>query len=642
MDTQPKNELGEQNETLQEKPSIEQNTVQPEIASESIAEQATPATIPVSPTNNYHEINAEPKPARHRHYKYIIAGLLIVLAFALGVFGTLIYTKKHPQNSQTSNTVQPIVTPAAVSDSSKTPATPVKETIKWLDTPVKMAIQPVYTDQWFKETFQNPGNSYQPKVEDVLNFYQVGSIGDDQLIVATVSDGPGGTTNFFKKSGNSYTLYQQHSTSFYAVKEGGTPEYFGPPLTAAVQIDKTSQMTDIVQPESIKIGNQKLIKSEYNVMGVDFISTKEPSNQYTKYSFSKSTPEGTLYEATTKEESSYKVSYYTLMTKDHRMHPYILDNDIFKINITQPIVWNNGVKNTLKYGSAVGGCSFSRASEIAKNITDASVEASGKASDGTIIYTIKDLNDPLMVKHYNEYKDITKYDNQLPADEKNMTAQQFKQKNGIYLAKDGSDRWIVMTNPNYFPSGGCAKPVVYLYPTLATLVNVGVGADVTKSEPYYSEGGWKGVLAQPNGSLQYLGQTYDSLFWEGYGKGAYPEITSGSFVKRQDAEQRIKSDLAKQGLNNKEISDFWAFWSAKLPNKEFVRITWLGNSQLQKLAPLHVSPKPDTMIRVFLDMEGVDAPYPLAEQSLFAPNRNGFTVVEWGGLARDGTVPKLQ
>jgi hypothetical protein len=342
-----------------------------------------------------------------------------------------------------------------------------------------------------------------------------------------------------------------------------------------------------------------------------------------------------------KDDPVYKVSYFTLMSKDHRMHPYVIDGNVFQGGVPD-ITWSDGTKNTYKYASAVGGCGFANAIETGKQLTDGSLEAIGKAGDGKTVYTTKSTSDPLLTKHYNEYKDITQYANELAASDKNLTTAQFKQKDGFIVVKDDAGRWVVMARQEYFPQGGCAKPVVYLYPTTATLVNVSVGADVTKSEPNYPAGGWKAVLAQINGNLQYQGKAYDSLFWEGFGKGAYPIVTSGSFVKHAGVEQKIRADLAAQGLNQKEINDFWAFWSAKVPNKDYVRITWLSKTELQQLAPLYVTPKPDTTIRVFLDMEGADAPYALTSQSIVTPKRTGFTVVEWGGLARDGSVPKLR
>ncbi|MBQ5398626.1 MAG: hypothetical protein IIU14_04215 [Ruminococcus sp.] len=48
-------------------------------------------------------------------------------------------------------------------------------------------------------------------------------------------------------------------------------------------------------------------------------------------------------------------------------------------------------------------------------------------------------------------------------------------------------------------------------------------------------------------------------------------------------------------------------------------------------APLYVDPNPDTVIRVFMAWYPVNEYTELPAQELTAPERNGFTVVEWGG-----------
>jgi len=46
---------------------------------------------------------------------------------------------------------------------------------------------------------------------------------------------------------------------------------------------------------------------------------------------------------------------------------------------------------------------------------------------------------------------------------------------------------------------------------------------------------------------------------------------------------------------------------------------------------LNVTPKPDSLIRVFLTIKKLDEVVNVKEQNLKAVERNGFTVVEWGG-----------
>ena len=46
---------------------------------------------------------------------------------------------------------------------------------------------------------------------------------------------------------------------------------------------------------------------------------------------------------------------------------------------------------------------------------------------------------------------------------------------------------------------------------------------------------------------------------------------------------------------------------------------------------MEVSPKPDTLIRIFLSIKKIDAPMEIKEQKLEHNERKGYTVVEWGG-----------
>lgn len=205
---------------------------------------------------------------------------------------------------------------------------------------------------------------------------------------------------------------------------------------------------------------------------------------------------------------------------------------------------------------------------------------------------------------------------------------------GIVVLQDGYGNWEGYMNDKYAPAVECGKPVIYLYPTKSTGVSVKVGADITKSDPAYNSG-WK-VLASPSGLLTTDNGSRTSLFWEGRGWGAYPAITSGTVVESSKVSETITSQLATMGLNAKEIAGFEDFWLAKMPTTPYTRLTWLTTEQMNTLAPLAVSPKPDTMIRVFLDFQGLDSKVAIVPQVLPKYQRNGFTLVEWGGLLRTG------
>lgn len=68
--------------------------------------------------------------------------------------------------------------------------------------------------------------------------------------------------------------------------------------------------------------------------------------------------------------------------------------------------------------------------------------------------------------------------------------------------------------------------------------------------------------------------------------------------------------------------------------KPYFFVTFLPQRFIDLLAPLTVSPQPDTVIRVLMDWEGLDEFKRFQEFSLKTPKRQGFTVVEWGGMLK--------
>ena len=254
----------------------------------------------------------------------------------------------------------------------------------------------------------------------------------------------------------------------------------------------------------------------------------------------------------------------------------------------------------------------------------------GKTNDGKIIYKIND--DSVLKVLYLESN--TLYDSKL---EKFVEIHFDKYKEHLISLtyKDTLGNWRILLNRDYSSAGECGKPVIYLYPEKDTLVDVSVGAEITISEPLYPKGGWKNVYAKPNGQLTYYNQKYDSLFWEGLGHGSYPNLNNfGKVVKQKDLLKTIEKDLDAQGLNEKEITDFMEFWSNNLPKTPYVKVSWFTTEQMNKLAPLRVNPKPDTVIRVFLDARGLYEPVKLTPQKLTKTERIGFTLVEWGGYLK--------
>jgi hypothetical protein len=154
--------------------------------------------------------------------------------------------------------------------------------------------------------------------------------------------------------------------------------------------------------------------------------------------------------------------------------------------------------------------------------------------------------------------------------------------------------------------------------------------NVTVSDPAYPVEGWR-VTAQPDGKLtdHRDGKTYGSLYWEGTGVG-YAAPKDGWVVKDGDVEKFLADTLPRYGLNETEAREFMEFWVPEMKGAPYYRVSFL-TSAWSKAAPLYVSPRPKTVIRIFMDWQPLSGPMDLPAPEIVAPERNGFTLVEWGG-----------
>ena len=174
------------------------------------------------------------------------------------------------------------------------------------------------------------------------------------------------------------------------------------------------------------------------------------------------------------------------------------------------------------------------------------------------------------------------------------------------------------------------KPVVYLYPETTTEVAVQLEVDgkLTATYPKY-QNGWK-VTAEPDGTLKDAnGKVYNYLYWEAEAQTRY-DMSEGFCVKGSDTAEFLEKALAELGLTRREANEFIVYWLPLMEKNAYNVITFQGKAYTDS-AVLTVDPKPDILIRVFMVWYGSRKPVTLKPQTLTAPERNGFTVVEWGG-----------
>ena len=181
------------------------------------------------------------------------------------------------------------------------------------------------------------------------------------------------------------------------------------------------------------------------------------------------------------------------------------------------------------------------------------------------------------------------------------------------------------------PEPGMAyKPVIYIYPEAESDVSVKLILDgkLTCTYPAYDTG-WQ-VTAAPDGTLtDAKGQTYNYLYWEGETDAQW-DMTEGFCVKGEDTAAFLEETLEKLGLNRKEANEFIVYWLPLMEQNSYNIISFQTDIYTDA-AQLQIDPAPDTLIRVFMAWKAADSFVELPEQELIAPERTGFTVIEWGG-----------
>ena len=125
------------------------------------------------------------------------------------------------------------------------------------------------------------------------------------------------------------------------------------------------------------------------------------------------------------------------------------------------------------------------------------------------------------------------------------------------------------------------------------------------------------------------GQTYNYLYWEGETNAKW-DMTEGFCVKGEDTAAFLEQALEKLGLTRKEANEFIVYWLPMMEQNPYNIISFQQEIYTDG-AKLTVDPTPDTLIRVFMTWQGTECYVNIKEQVLTAPERTGFTVVEWGG-----------
>lgn len=179
--------------------------------------------------------------------------------------------------------------------------------------------------------------------------------------------------------------------------------------------------------------------------------------------------------------------------------------------------------------------------------------------------------------------------------------------------------------------GDYAKPVIYLYPTVTTDVSVKIELQgrLDCTYPEYNNG-WN-VTANPDGTLinKADGREYSYLYWEGKGNAIW-DLSKGFVVKGEDTIRFLQEKLEYLGLTSRELNEFIVYWLPLMKDNKYNLITF-QTDVYENNARLHITPEPDSILRIFMAYKPLESYIEIPEQQLSTFNRSGFSVIEWGG-----------
>jgi hypothetical protein len=118
------------------------------------------------------------------------------------------------------------------------------------------------------------------------------------------------------------------------------------------------------------------------------------------------------------------------------------------------------------------------------------------------------------------------------------------------------------------------------------------------------------------------------------------QAPTGFVVAGKNTATFLEEKLAYLGLNRREANEFIMHWLPRMENNPYNLIHFANTTYTQQ-AELHISPQPETLIRVMMLTQALPYAQSIPEQDLspLHKTRKGFTVVEWGGTEITNRLP---
>ena len=287
------------------------------------------------------------------------------------------------------------------------------------------------------------------------------------------------------------------------------------------------------------------------------------------------------------------------------------------------IAWREGHTGKGSYPVQYGGMCGERARGPAKAaVTREELEVVGD-SEGVVLYAPKDRGHPL-------------YDTLLA--EVDDRAAAFGDGPPVLLFEDSFGWFRTLPRSDLFETLMC-EPVLYLYGDPHTTVQVTLGDDVDVFRAAPPGSGTWSLHPSPDGRVvdAHTGVEAPFLFWEGV-RRHIRRPPFGTEVAGADSEAWLREVLPAHGLRGREIDDFVDAWAPDLERSSCSVVAFHSPRSVEREVPMVIEPAPDTLIRVLMDSWPCDGLWLSPQPTWPVPRREGFVVVEWGGLRRPGEL----
>ncbi len=209
-----------------------------------------------------------------------------------------------------------------------------------------------------------------------------------------------------------------------------------------------------------------------------------------------------------------------------------------------------------------------------------------------------------------------------------------------------------------------SKPAIYLYPQVTQKVEIKLDKTIKYRNvipKYKKKKGWL-VEAEPTGIISDLQpqytvckklpykkkgfeyaleackiNKYPYIYWDGiqFSK-KLPDKKTGFIVNRDNIVTFLTSKADELNFNTSEKKEFVKYWSSRMLDTKwkYFRVYFLQNQEVDNYLPIKVTPEPLSSNRVQIIIRKGHKNEKIEEQKLIPIHREGFTLVEWGGILK--------